>query len=125
MRPDANSRITQRELVITSSCASASPGLFVLCCLLRCCCARFVYLQVVQHDYYRTKAEDNRISIVPIVPNRGLILDRNGVVLARNYSAYTLEITPGKVTDLEKTIDELADGRRNPAARPHAASSAC
>ena len=68
---------------------------------------RFVYLQVVQYDYYRTKAEDNRISIVPIMPNRGLILDRNGVVLARNYSAYTLEISPGKVTDLEKTINEL------------------
>ena len=48
---------------------------------------RFVYLQLVQHDYYRTKAEDNRISVVPLVPNRGLILDRNGVVLERNYSA--------------------------------------
>ncbi len=68
---------------------------------------RFVYLQIVQYDYYRTKAEDNRISIVPIMPNRGLILDRNGTVLARNYSAYTLEISPGKVTDLEKTINEL------------------
>ena len=70
--------------------------------------ARFVYLQIVQHEYYRTRAEDNRISLVPIVPNRGLIRDRNGVVLARNYSAYTLEITPGKVADLESTIDELA-----------------
>jgi penicillin-binding protein 2 len=70
--------------------------------------ARLVYLQVVQYDYYRTKAEDNRISIVPIMPNRGLILDRGGTVLARNYSAYTLEIFPGKVADLEKTIDELA-----------------
>ena len=69
---------------------------------------RFVYLQIVQYDYYRTKAEDNRISIVPIMPNRGLILDRSGIVLARNYSAYTLEISPGEVTDLEKTIDELA-----------------
>ena len=68
---------------------------------------RFVYLQVVQYDYYRTKAEDNRISIVPIMPNRGLILDRNGTVLARNYSAYTLEISPGKVANLEKTINEL------------------
>ena len=58
--------------------------------------ARFVYLQVVQHDTYATKAEDNRISIVPIAPNRGLILDRNGVVLARNYSAYTLEIFPAQ-----------------------------
>ena len=68
---------------------------------------RFVYLQVVQYDYYRTKAEDNRISIVPIVPNRGLILDSGGTVLARNYSAYTLEISPGKVADLEKTINDL------------------
>jgi penicillin-binding protein 2 len=70
--------------------------------------ARFVYLQVIKHDYYHTRAEDNRISLVPIVPNRGLILDRNGVVLARNYSAYTLELAPGKVADLEATIDELA-----------------
>jgi len=69
---------------------------------------RLVYLQVLQYDYYRTKAEDNRISIVPIMPNRGLVLDRGGTVLARNYSAYTLEISPGKVADLEKTIDELA-----------------
>jgi penicillin-binding protein 2 len=68
---------------------------------------RFVYLQIVQYDYYRTKAEDNRISIVPIMPNRGLILDRNGTVLARNYSAYTLEISPGKVSNLEQTINEL------------------
>ena len=69
--------------------------------------ARFVWLQVFQHSYYQTRAEDNRISLVPILPNRGLIIDRNGVVLARNYSAYTLEITPSKVVDLEKTIDEL------------------
>src|SRR5581483_12371502 len=56
--------------------------------------ARFFYLQVIQHDYYHTKAEDNRISIVPVLPNRGLIVDRNDVVLARNYAAYTLEISP-------------------------------
>jgi penicillin-binding protein 2 len=71
--------------------------------------ARFAYLQVVQHDTYTAKAEDNRISIVPIAPNRGLILDRNGVVLARNYSAYTLEIFPAKVRDLERTIGALAE----------------
>ncbi|MBS0335911.1 MAG: penicillin-binding protein 2 [Proteobacteria bacterium] len=71
--------------------------------------ARFVYLQVVQRDYYHTKAEDNRISIVPVAPNRGLILDRNGVVLARNYSAYTLEILTAKVADVERTINELAE----------------
>lgn len=69
--------------------------------------ARFVWLQVIQHAYYQTRAEDNRISLVPILPNRGLIIDRNGIVLAHNYSAYTLEITPSKVVDLEKTIDGL------------------
>src|SRR5712691_125352 len=69
---------------------------------------RFFYLQVIQHQYYDTKAEDNRISIVPIQPNRGLILDRNGVVLARNYSAYTLELTFSKISDLGGTIDEFA-----------------
>jgi penicillin-binding protein 2 len=71
--------------------------------------ARAFYLQVVEHEYYHTLAEENRISIVPIVPNRGLILDRNGAVLAHNYSAFTLEITPSKLQGkLEETIDALA-----------------
>ena len=70
--------------------------------------ARLVYLQVVRHDDLRAQAESNRTAIVPIVPNRGLILDRNGIVLASNYSAYTLEITPSKTLNLESTIDELA-----------------
>ncbi len=71
--------------------------------------ARLVYLQVYKHDELYTQAENNRIAVVPIVPNRGLILDRNGVVLANNYSAYTLEITPTKVGDLDATIDRLAE----------------
>jgi len=70
--------------------------------------ARLVYLQVYRHDELSTQAENNRITVVPIVPNRGLILDRNGIVLANNYSAYTLEIMPSKVDDLEGTIDRLA-----------------
>jgi penicillin-binding protein 2 len=70
--------------------------------------ARFVYLQVVQHAHYETLAETNRIAIVPIVPNRGVITDRNGVVLAQSYSAYTLELTPSRIKNLDATIDELA-----------------
>ena len=70
---------------------------------------RFVWLQVVQHDFYRTRAEDNRIALIPIVPNRGVITDRNGVILARNYSAFTLEITPSQTASLEETIDALAE----------------
>ncbi|QPF76092.1 penicillin-binding protein 2 [Roseateles sp. DAIF2] len=70
--------------------------------------ARLVYLQVLQHDSLAERAESNRVTVVPIVPNRGLIKDRNGIVLASNYSAYTLEITPSRAGDLEATIDELA-----------------
>lgn len=69
---------------------------------------RFAWLQIVKHDDYLARAESNRIAVLPIVPNRGLIKDRNGVVIAKNYSAYTLEITPSKVEDLEATIEELS-----------------
>ena len=70
--------------------------------------ARLVYLQLVRYDDLMEQAENNRTTIVPIVPNRGLILDRNGIVLATNYSAYTLEVTPSKVENLERTLDELS-----------------
>ena len=69
--------------------------------------SRLVYLQVYRHTDLNEQAESNRTAVVPIVPNRGLILDRNGVVLATNYSAYTLEITPSKVANLEETIAAL------------------
>jgi penicillin-binding protein 2 len=71
--------------------------------------ARLSFLQISKHEDLSTQAENNRIAVVPITPNRGLILDRNGVVLANNYSAYTLEIAPGKVEQLDKTIDALAE----------------
>jgi penicillin-binding protein 2 len=70
--------------------------------------SRLVYLQIYKHEELSTQAENNRIAVVPIVPNRGLILDRNGIVLANNYSAYTLEISPTKTDDLDATIDRLA-----------------
>ena len=83
-------------------------GIFVLICF-SLLLSRFLWLQVFRHDDYAAQAEDNRISIVPIVPNRGLIVDRNGVVMAHNFSAYTLEITPSKISgDMETIIDELA-----------------
>jgi penicillin-binding protein 2 len=70
---------------------------------------RLAYLQIVRHDDLLEQAENNRTAVLPTVPPRGTILDRNGVVLASNYSAYTLEITPSKVTDLEATIDALGE----------------
>ncbi len=83
-------------------------GIFVLICFL-ILLMRFVWLQVIRYDRYAAKAEDNRVTIVPTMPERGLILDRNGVVLASNYSAYTLEITPAKIEGkLEEVINKLA-----------------
>lgn len=69
--------------------------------------ARAVYLQVVRYDDLKAQAESNRTAVLPIVPHRGLILDRNGVPLATNYSAYTLEINPSRVDDLDGVIESL------------------
>ncbi|MFC5497174.1 penicillin-binding protein 2 [Caenimonas terrae] len=92
------SRFRLRVLVV-------SIGVLVAFMLL---CARLVYLQVVRHEDLSEQAENNRTAIVPVVPNRGLILDRNGIVLASNYSAYTLEITPSRIEQtLDKTIEAL------------------
>jgi penicillin-binding protein 2 len=70
--------------------------------------SRFVWLQVYRHAEFHAQAEDNRIAVVPVPPARGLIYDRNGVLLAENVSAYTLELAPRQIANLDRTIDELA-----------------
>ncbi|HJV87165.1 MAG TPA: penicillin-binding protein 2 [Noviherbaspirillum sp.] len=98
---------TEREIHLFRLRLSVA-GVFVLICF-GLLATRFLWLQTVKYKDYASQAEDNRISVVPVVPNRGLILDRNGVVLARNFSAYTLEITPSKIREpLEQVIDGLA-----------------
>ena len=79
----------------------------VVLCAFGLLASRLVYLQVYRHTDLNEQAESNRTAVVPIVPNRGLILDRNGIVLATNYSAYTLEITPSKIANLDETIAAL------------------
>jgi penicillin-binding protein 2 len=82
--------------------------------------ARLVYLQVYKYEDLATQAEANRIAVLPVVPNRGLITDRNGVVLANNYSAYTLELTPARlgmsvdqaIEALNEVVDITARDRR-------------
>ncbi len=88
-----------------------AAGLFVLICF-SLLAWRMVHLQVVRHDDLATQAENNRIAVVPVVPNRGLIVDRHGVVLATNYSAYTLEVTPARLprgarADIDALIDDI------------------
>ena len=70
--------------------------------------SRLIYLQVFKHDHYQSLAESNRIALVPAIPNRGLIVDRNGRILADNFSAYTLEITVSKAGDLDALLDQIS-----------------
>lgn len=70
---------------------------------------RFFWLQLVQHEKFHLLAENNRISLVPVLPARGMVKDRKGVVLANNYPAYTLEIIPSKVENIEQTITALSE----------------
>lgn len=83
-------------------------ALFVLVCF-GLLVSRLVWLQVVRYEDLAEQAEANRIAVVPVVPNRGQISDRNGVVLATNYSAYALEVTESKLAaPLEQVVDELS-----------------
>ncbi len=92
-------RFRSRVFVVTFAILIALGVLFL----------RLFYLQVIRYDELNAAAESNRTAIVPIVPNRGVIMDRNGVVLATNYSAYTLEITPSKViAPVEEVIEQLS-----------------
>lgn len=86
----------------------AALVIFILVCFFFLL-LRFIWVQIVRHSNYVAQAEENRISIVPTMPSRGIIMDRNGVILANNYSAYTLEITPAKIgAKLEDVIEELS-----------------
>ncbi|MDX1696916.1 MAG: penicillin-binding protein 2 [Thiohalobacterales bacterium] len=69
---------------------------------------RLFYLQVLSHEHFTTLSEDNRVKLQPIPPNRGLIFDRNGIVLAENLPSYRLEITPEQIDDMGATLDALA-----------------
>lgn len=104
-KPLARLRNTELELLYFEQRIRVMLWVVLMCFALLL--ARLFYLQVIRHDDLLDQAESNRTAIIPTVPPRGMILDRNGVVLASNYSAYTLEITPNKVDDLAKTIDEL------------------
>lgn len=71
--------------------------------------ARLVYLQVSQHEVYITRSDNNRVRVEPLPPTRGLLLDRNGILLAENRPTYNLTIVPERVNDLGTTLALLAD----------------
>ncbi|MFT5880333.1 MAG: penicillin-binding protein 2 [Moritella sp.] len=95
----------QKELIIFSRRATAA---FFMILLMTCILLINLYnLQVSGYNKYIRRANNNRIKIVPIAPNRGLIYDRNGVQLAKNIPIYSLEIIPEKIIDIEPTLIKL------------------
>ena len=99
-------RNTEREVVLFRTRVAVATVFVGACFLLLA--GRFVWLQLAKHDDFHARAESNRIALVPVTANRGLIRDRNGVVIARNDPGYTLEIAPRKVGDLNALIEQLA-----------------
>ncbi len=91
--------------LFNSRLSIAAIGVLVLTLILL---VRLVYLQVVSYRHYATLSQTNRIKPIPIPPVRGLILDRNGVVLAQNFPVYTLEVVPEQVDDMETLLEELS-----------------
>ncbi|MDH5629636.1 MAG: penicillin-binding protein 2 [Gammaproteobacteria bacterium] len=93
----------ERKL-ITDRVIVATVLVFLMFILLL---ARLWYLQVVRFEDFKTRSNNNRISVIPIAPKRGLIYDRNGILLAENRSVYSLEVIPEQVEDLQQTLDFL------------------
>ena len=71
--------------------------------------ARMYHLQVTQYEYHSTLSENNRVHVQPIPPTRGIIFDRNGVIIADNRPSFSLTITRERTEDLQKTLDTLVE----------------
>lgn len=82
-------------------------ALSLLCLLILLLFARLAYLQIYKQDLYSTLSTKNWLDLVPVEPTRGLIYDRNGILLAENIPVFSLDITPVKVSDLTKTLNAL------------------
>lgn len=75
--------------------------------LVLCLVARLVYLQIFERNLYSTLSKENQLSLIPIEPTRGLIYDRNGVLLAENIPVFSLDVIPSKVKNLHQTVSAL------------------
>jgi len=93
------SRVFRNRLIVSS---------FIVGFLFLTLLARLVFLQVMDHRHFSTLSERNRITVVPIPPARGLVYDRNGVLLAQNFSVFTLEIVPDQVEDMDELLRGLS-----------------
>ena len=89
--------------------ARAIAGFLLIAACLALLGARFVFLQVQRHEEFASRSDSNRISIRRIVPSRGLIYDRNGILLADNTAAFRLEVVPEQAGNLDTLLAALAE----------------
>ncbi|AKH21338.1 penicillin-binding protein 2 [Sedimenticola thiotaurini] len=87
--------------------ARAISASLIILLLLLLLLLRLAQLQIIDHTHFTTLSRDNRVKVEPLPPTRGLIYDRNGVILAQNIPTHSLEIIPERVKDLEWTLREL------------------
>ena len=95
----------ERQILVSRS-IFAFIFVFILMLVLL---ARGWYLQVIKHDGYKTSSDNNRIRVQQVAPNRGLIYDRNGVLLAENRSAYSLEVIPEQVDNIDEILQKIKE----------------
>ncbi|MGO3003977.1 MAG: penicillin-binding protein 2, partial [Halomonas sp.] len=105
-RPNTLKNSEQELRIFRVRALIAILAVLLLACLLT---SRLVYLQIVQHDLYSTRSENNRVRVEPLPPNRGLIYDRNGVLLAENRPTYNLTLVRERVDNLDETLALLVD----------------
>src|SRR3569833_1874888 len=89
--------------------ARAVTALVCVAVLMLAVVLRLVYLQVISHEHFTTLSENYRVNIVPIPPNRGLIFDRKGVLLAQNMPSFSLELVPEQIKNMDATIASLGE----------------
>ena len=82
--------------------------LIILACLVALG-LRFSFLQVERHDEFSARSDANRVLTRPLAPARGLVYDRNGVLLAENVAAFRLEVTPEQVRDMDAMLARLGE----------------
>ncbi len=83
-------------------------ALLIVLSLMIILISNLYYLQVKRYEDYQTRSNGNRIKVLPVAPNRGLIFDRNGVLLAENRPVFSLEVVPEEIEDLDETLLHLA-----------------
>ncbi len=106
---DPRNRVRDVERETARFRARALAGFLLVALCLLALAARFAWLEIARHDEFRARSDQNRISVRSIPPTRGLIFDRNGVLLAENTAAFRLEVVPEQVRDLPATLAALGE----------------